>query len=117
MPGLDILSHDIIVAMPSHVVTAMLDNGIHEFPRPWLYFPPIPPHIRRVWIFEDGEEGITTMVVLNRRGDPAHLYYITNVLYEEIMRSDYGFSRIQIPRILPQQIFERFRPSDLLRVW
>jgi hypothetical protein len=117
MPGRDILPHDIIVSMPTNAVAAMFDDGIHMFPRPWRYFPPIPPHIQRVWIFEEEEAGITTMVVLDQRGIPACLFYITNVLYEEVMRSDYNFHRGQIPRILPQRIFRRFRPSDLIRVW
>ena len=117
MPGRDILPNDIIVSMPTNAVAAMFDDGIHMFPRPWRYFPPIPPHIQRVWIFEEEEAGITTMVVLDQRGIPACLFYITNVLYEEVMRSNYNFHRGQIPRILPQRIFRRFRPSDLIRVW
>jgi hypothetical protein len=97
MPGRNILPHDIIVLMPTHAVTAMFDDRIHMFPCLWRYFPPIPLHIRRVWIFEEEEAGITTMVTLDRRGIPACLFYITNVLYEEVMWSDYGFYRHQIP--------------------
>jgi hypothetical protein len=117
MSGCDILPHDIIVSMPTHTVAAMFDDRIHMFPSPWRYFPPIPPHIRRVWIFEEEEAGITTMVTLNRRGIPACLFYITNVLYEEVVQSDDGFHCRQIPRILPRHIFRRFRPSDLIHVW
>jgi hypothetical protein len=117
MPGRDILPHDIIVLMPMNAIAAMFNDGIHMFPRPWRYFPPIPPHIRHVWIFEEGEAGITTMVVLDQRGIPACLFYITNILYEEVMQSDYGFYHRQILRILPQHIFCRFHPSDMIRVW
>ena len=116
MSGCNIFSYDIIVSMLTHAVAAMYD-GIHMFPRPWRYFLPIPPHIWRVWIFEEEEAGITTMVALDWRGIPACLFYITNVLYEEVMRSDYGFYHHRIPWILPQYIFCRFHPSDLICVW
>jgi hypothetical protein len=56
---------DILVAMPTHTITAMFEDGIHMFPQLWLYFLLIPLHIECIWIYEDGEEGITTMLALD----------------------------------------------------
>jgi hypothetical protein len=109
--------HDVIVALPTHVVAHMLENGAHPLPRPWLYFPPIPPHVRRIWVYEDGEEGITIMITLNRYTLPSRLYYITNPLYLEVMEENYDFHRYQIPQVAPMQILDRFRRRNLQRVW
>jgi hypothetical protein len=107
---------DIILPLPSHVVDSMIDNGIHMFPRPWLYFGPIPPQIRRVWIYEDDAEGITVMLTLDHRTLPNRLYFITNPLYADVMGSQYNFHRYQIPKIAPFHILRRFR-DHLMRIW
>ena len=108
--------NDVILPLPSHVVDNMIDNGVHMFPRPWLYFGPIPPRIRRVWIYEDGAEGITIMLTLNRYTLPSRLYFITNPLYADVMEERYNFNRHLIPRIAPFRILRRFR-HHLLRIW
>jgi hypothetical protein len=97
MPGCDILPHDIIISMPTNAIAAMFDDRIHMFPRLWRYFPPIPPHIRCIWIFEEEEAGIMTMIILDRQGIPACLFYITNILHKEVMQSDYDVYHRQIP--------------------
>jgi len=108
--------YDIIIPLPSHVVDDLINNGVHVFPRPWLYFAPIPPHVRRVWIYEDGEEAITIMVSLNRYALPNHLYFLTNPLYAEIMVSHYDFHPSLIPRVAPIRILRRFS-RHLSRIW
>jgi hypothetical protein len=89
--------HDVILPPPSHVVDNMIDNGVHIFLGPWLYFGPILPQIQRVWIYEDGAEGITVMVVLDQNTLPVCLYFITNPLYADVMESQYNFRCGQIP--------------------
>ena len=56
------------------------------------------------------------MVMLNRQGHPTQLYYITNVLYQETMESDYGFYCCQILRVLPSVAVTKSRPFDKLIV-
>jgi hypothetical protein len=109
---------DIIIALPSHIVDNMFNNSVHVFLHPWLYFPPIPPHIRHVWIYEDGPimDGITVMLTLNQNTLPDHLYFITNPLYTNIMESHYDFSCHLIPRSAPVWILCRFH-NHLMRIW
>jgi hypothetical protein len=108
--------HDVILSLPSHVVDDMIDNGVHVFPGPWLYFGPIPPQIQRVWIYEEDADGITVMVVLDQNTLPIRLYFITNPLYADVMESQYNFRRGQIPRIAPYRILRRFH-RHLMRIW
>jgi hypothetical protein len=108
--------HDIIVSLPSHIIDDMIDRGVHVFPRPWLYFGPIPPQIRRVWIYEEDAEGITVMLTLDQNTLPYRLYFITNPLYANVMESRYNFHRYEIPRIAPFRILRRFR-NHLMRLW
>src|SRR5262245_16245884 len=107
---------DIIISLPSHVVDGLIDYGVHEFPQPWLYFPPIPPHIRRAWVYETGAEGITIMISFNQQNYPNHIYFLTNPLYAETMEMEYHFNRNLIPRIAPLRILCRFQ-GHLMRVW
>jgi hypothetical protein len=95
----------------------MLKNGAHPFPRPWLYFPPILLHIQHIWVHEDGEEGITIMITLNRYTLPSHPYYITNPPYSEVMEENYDFHHYQIPQVAPMQILDPFGHHNLRRVW
>ena len=110
-------AHDIIVALPHHVVAHMLDHRIYELPRPWLYFPPIPPYIKRVWIYEDDPiEGITFMISLTPDGLPFHLYHLTNPLYKEHM-GVYRFHRNYIPTAAPLRVIRRFRRRHRIQIW
>jgi hypothetical protein len=109
---------DIIIALPHHVVAYMVQNHIHELPRPWLYFPPIPPQIRRVWVYEDEPiDGITVMIRVDRDTLPTHLYGLRNPLYVENMEANYNYLRGQIPGLAPVQILRRFRSQHLLQIW
>jgi hypothetical protein len=108
--------YDVIVPLPSYVVDGMIDHGAHPLPLPGLYFPPIPAHIRRVWIYEDGAEAITVMIALNQYTLPSRLYFITNPLFAEVMESRYNFHRNQIPSAAPFQIIRRFR-YHLWQIW
>ena len=117
MPVHNTAPKDVIIALPTHVVTHMLGNGAHVLPRPGLYFPPIPPSVKRVWVYEDGEEGITIMIRMNRYTLPSQLYYLNNPLYSELMAERYNFYRFQIPSFLPDRILRRFHRRHLIRVW
>ena len=108
--------YDVIIPLPSYVVDHMFDNGAHPLPLPGLYFPPIPEHIRRIWVYEDGAEAITIMITLNDYTLPSRLYFITNPLYAEVMESHYDFHRDQIPSAAPRRILRRFR-HHLWRIW
>jgi hypothetical protein len=108
--------NDIILPLPSHVVDDMIDNGIHMFPSPWLYFGPIPLQIQRAWIYEEGAEGITIMLTLDQQRLPVGLYFITNPLYADVMGLQYNFHRYQSPQIAPIHILRRFR-HHLTRIW
>ena len=117
MPSRNVINRDIIIALPGHIITHMIEGGAHLLPRPWLYFPPIPPHIQRVWIYDDDEEAITTMLTLNRYTLPSRLYHLTNPLSLELMEVRYNFRRYCIPTRMPDHIRRRFRRRHLIRLW
>ena len=109
--------NDIIVALPHHVVADMLHHRIDVLPRPWLYFPPLPPSIKRVWIYEDDPvDGITFMIKLTPYGLPMHLYYLNNPLYKEHM-GIYRFHRNFIPTTAPMRVIRRFRRHHRIQIW
>ena len=109
-------TRDVIVLLPSDLVTEMIKHGAHILPRPGLFFLEIPSHIRRVWVYEEDVEGITIMITLNRYTLPNGLYYITNPLYSEIMETHYHFPRDHIPSFAPRKIRHRFL-DHLHHVW
>lgn len=115
---LDTRSHfDVIIALPHYVIVYMLENHIFQLPPPGLYFPPIPPQIRRVWIYEDGEiEGITVMIRL-RNTIPINFYALSNPLYIETMEAIYDYHRDMIPSAAPVRMLSRFRSRPLLQLW
>jgi hypothetical protein len=108
--------HDIIVKLPTDIVTDMVENGVHILPAPGVFFLRIPPRIRHIWVYEEDMEGITIMITLNRYTLPNRLYYITNPLYSEIMERRYHFPRNLIPSFAPRRIRRRFR-GHLHHIW
>ena len=107
---------DVIVSLPTDIVSDMIENGVHILPLPGIFFPRIPSYVRRIWVYEEDMEGITIMITLNRYRIPSSLYYIINPLYSEIMERDYHFRRTEIPSFAPQQIRRRFY-GHLHHIW
>jgi hypothetical protein len=83
MPGIhwtspvEEIPHNLIVSLPPHIVNSVFDSDIDVIENGWPYFPPIPPHIRRVWIYEtEPTTAITCVIKMTAQSHVLHLYQL-----------------------------------------
>ena len=110
--------NDIIISLPKRTVDEIFTGDTHIFLFPWRYFPPIPPSIRRVWIYEESPiQSITCVIRLDPISQrPTGLYQLVNPPSKETLWGRYGFRTGLIPIVAPMWLIRDYG-RQVCRIW
>ena len=108
---------NIIISLPKVTADTLYSDANYVFKHPWRYFPPIPPHVRRVWVYvQEPVDAITCCIVLDHfNGKPLRLYQLEEQLPHDRMRAFYGFPEYNLPCVAPDWLMRDYLPHlDLI---
>ena len=91
-------SLNMIVSVLMVIVMTLLGWKPDEFDFPWEYFPPIPQHVRWVWLYEtDPIHAISSVIQFNECSSPISFFKLNNPVTKHMMIKKYNFNYDQMP--------------------
>ena len=117
IPSQEEIPQNAIIALPPHVVNDIYNGDASIIERGWPFNPPLPPHIRRAWIYEtEPVNSITCVVKMDDRSRPSKLYQLLDPIGQTRLRQRYNLRENQIPCVAPGWLYRDYKHT-VQRVW